>query len=266
MQWIGKVVGGVLGYAVAGPFRLVGLAAGVMLGHQFDRGLGSPRAARGRVGFGSEKIQQLFFEATFTLIGHIAKADGHVSEGDIRVARRIMHGMALSPEQVQEAIAYFTAGKSPAFRRSESLNRLHGRLRGRRDLIRAFMEIQMQAALAAGSVSKKKRELLWLVARSLGMGRVELAQVEALIRAQRFRASGGQSSGVGLEDAFRVLGLDSSASDQQVKTAYRRLMNQHHPDKLVARGLPKSMMRDSEEKTQEIRAAYEQIKTRRGFK
>ena len=266
MQWIGKAVGGVLGYAAAGPFRLVGLALGILLGHQFDKGLNSRYAALGQAGFGSEKIQQLFFETTFTLMGHIAKADGRVSEEDIRVARRLMHSMALSPEQVQKAISYFAAGKSPDFRRSESLDRLHNRLRGRRDLIRAFMEIQMQAALAAGSISKKKRELLWSVARFLGMGRVELAQVEALIRAQQFRAGGERSEKVGLDDAFRVLGLDSSASDQDVKTAYRRLMNQHHPDKLVARGLPESMMKVAEEKTLEIRAAYERVKTHRGFK
>ncbi len=266
MQWIGKAVGGVLGYAVAGPFRLVGLALGVMLGHQFDIGLGARQAAGGRVGFGSAKIQQLFFESTFLLMGHIAKVDGRVSEEDVRVARRIMHSMALSPEQVQQAIAHFTAGKSAAFRRSESLGTLHDRLRGHRELIRAFMEIQMQAALMTGSISKKKRELLWIVARSLSMGRVELAQIEALIRAQQFRAGGAHDKQVGLEDAFRVLGLDSSATNQEVKRAYRRLMNQHHPDKLVARGLPQSMKRVAEEKTQEIRAAYERVKTHRSFK
>jgi len=107
---------------------------------------------------------------------------------------------------------------------------------------------------------------LWLLARSLGMGRVELAQVEALIRAQQYRASGEQNKQVGLDEAYGVLGLEASASDQDVKTAYRRLMNQHHPDKLVARGLPQSMMRVAEEKTTEIRAAYERIKTHRGFK
>ena len=111
MQWIGKAVGGVLGYAAAGPFRLVGLALGIMLGHQFDKGLISGHATLRRAGFGSEKIQQLFFEMTFTLMGHIAKADGRVSEEDIRIARRLMHSMALSPEQVQQAILFFAAGK-----------------------------------------------------------------------------------------------------------------------------------------------------------
>ncbi len=269
MPWIGKAVGGALGFVVASviarPLSLIGLAVGIALGHQFDDGMSSGQAARSRRGFGSERIQQLFFETTFAVMGHVAKVDGRVSEDNIRAARKIMHSMALSPEQVQEAIAHFTAGKSAGFRRKEILNRLHDRLRGRRDLTRAFVEIQMQAALAVDSISKAKRELLWEIARTLGMGRVELAQIEALIRAQKYRASGAVGGQQSLEEAYGVLGLSSDCSDQDVKTAYRRLMNEHHPDKLVAKGLPESMMKVAEEKTQEIRAAYDLVKDRRGF-
>jgi DnaJ like chaperone protein len=63
-----------------------------------------------------------------------------------------------------------------------------------------------------------------------------------------------------------VLGVSEEATNAEVKTAYRRLMNQHHPDKLVARGLPKSMIGVAEQKTQEVRAAYETLKARRGFR
>jgi len=63
-----------------------------------------------------------------------------------------------------------------------------------------------------------------------------------------------------------VLGVASTASDDEIKTAYRRLMSQHHPDKLVARGLPESMKSVAEQKTQEVRAAYEAIKAQRGLK
>ena len=80
------------------------------------------------------------------------------------------------------------------------------------------------------------------------------------------QARGAGKDYVSLEDAYEVLGVEPGASDQEVKTAYRRLMNQHHPDKLVSRGLPESMMGVAEQKTQEIRAAYERIKSQRDFK
>jgi DnaJ like chaperone protein len=69
-----------------------------------------------------------------------------------------------------------------------------------------------------------------------------------------------------VSQAYDVLGIDRTASDAEVKKAYRRLMNQHHPDKLIAKGLPEEMIRIATEKTQQIKQAYEQIKTDRGMK
>jgi DnaJ like chaperone protein len=59
--------------------------------------------------------------------------------------------------------------------------------------------------------------------------------------------------------------VDKSASEAEVKNAYSRLMSQHNPDKLVAKGLPEEMMKIATQKTHEIRQAYEQIKEARGF-
>jgi DnaJ like chaperone protein len=127
------------------------------------------------------------------------------------------------------------------------------------------VQIQLQAAVGAGDVGREKREALWRVASALGISRAELAQIEAIVRG----LAGGAAQPTGaqsLEAAHRVLGVSPQASNEEVKTAYRRLMNQHHPDKLVARGLPKSMIGVAEQKTHEVRTAYERIKTQRGFK
>jgi DnaJ like chaperone protein len=135
-------------------------------------------------------------------------------------------------------------------------------------LIRAFLEIQMDMAVSKGSITAAERQLLWRIAQLLGVGRVELARLEALLRAQRSfgQYQTGQHRANALDQAYKALGLESDASDQQVKTAYRRLMNQHHPDKLVAKGLPDSMMEVAKERTREIRSAYERIKEHRAIK
>jgi DnaJ like chaperone protein len=79
------------------------------------------------------------------------------------------------------------------------------------------------------------------------------------------RASAGQPPGQRgrqrptLESAYETLGLKSTTSDAEIKRAYRRLMSQHHPDKLVAKGLPEEMMKMATEKTHQIRTAYETI-------
>jgi DnaJ like chaperone protein len=260
VQWAGKAFGGIVGLLTGGP---IGSLLGLVLGHQFDQGFGERLSGAGARG--STRTRRLFFEMTFGVMGHIAKSDGRVSEDEIRAARRIMHGMALSPEQVTHAIEQFTRGKSPAFRLNEAVDQLSSALGGRRDLIRAFIEIQLQALVSSGGLDKAKRDLLWKIARRLGMGRVELAQIEALVRAQQASATSGQGRVQSFEQAYRVLGVERDAPEKDIKLAYRRLMNQHHPDKLVSRGLPESMKANAEQKTREIRAAYDQIKAQRNF-
>ena len=255
MQWLGKGIGGLVG-ALFGP---VGSLVGVLIGHQWDQSKGGAR--RGSV----QEISRLFFETTFEVMGRVAKIDGRVSEDEVRIARRIMHGMRLSDEQVQYAIEHFTRGKSADFPLERRLEALAEQLAGRGDLARAVVQIQLQAAVGAGDVGREKRQTLWQVASALGVSRAELAQLEAIVRG----LAGGPAqptSAQSLEAAYRVLGLAPQATDGEVKTAYRRLMNQHHPDKLVARGLPESMIGVAEQKTHEVRTAYERIKTQRGFK
>jgi DnaJ like chaperone protein len=260
MGWTGKVFGGVLGTLVAGP---IGAAIGVALGHQFDRGL----SESGDVPAGD--LGQAFFESTFRVMGCVAKSDGRVSEANIEAARRIMAHMNLSEAQVQAAIRQFTAGKQAGYDLDADVARL-ARLLGRRhDLRRVFMEIQMQAALGAG-LPGPARTSLWRVARGLGMSRVDMAQIEALLRVRhageqhQARTAGGRRRE--LEEAYSVLGATPATSDADLKKAYRRLMNAHHPDKLRARGMPESMLPVAEEKTREIRAAWDTVKAARGLR
>lgn len=257
MGWGGKIIGAAFGAMAGGP---VGAVLGALLGHQFDRGL----SEAGRRS--PPEAQEAFFSATFAVMGHIAKADGRVSEDEIRSARSIMHHMQLRPEQVTEAIRLFNEGKRPDYPVGEALGRLRGLSDRSRNLERAFIEIQMQAMLAAGPVHPAARRVLWDVASQLGIGRVELAQIEALIRLQSARAQRPKEahSGTRVAESYKVLGIEPTASDREIKTAYRRLMNQHHPDKLRARGMPDSMIPVAEEKTREIRAAYDNIRETRG--
>jgi len=259
VSWAGKVVGAALGAVAGGP---IGALVGAALGHQFDRGL--TEAGRRP----SAAVQESFFTTTFAVMGHVAKADGRVTEDEIRSARAIMHHMRLAPGQVQEAIRLFTEGKQANFPLDETVERFRRVSGRRRDLHRAFVEIQVQAILFAGPIHAATRDVLWRVARSLGVTRVELAQIEALIRLQQARA--GRRTGTGtrtrIAEAYRVLGVAPDAGEKEVKTAYRRLMNQHHPDKLRSRGMPDSMIPVAEEKTREIRAAYDAIRASRDMR
>ncbi|MEO1576932.1 MAG: co-chaperone DjlA, partial [Pseudomonadota bacterium] len=252
----GKTVGGLLGLAVKGP---VGALVGLVLGHQFDRGIAKFAGADTDP---EVNIQELFFAATFAVLGHVAKSDGRVSENEIAYARAIMQRFDLNEQRRKDAIAQFTRGKAPDFPLDAVLNQLMRGLKGRDRLVHQFMQIQVDAMLADRQAHPRTRELLWRICQRIGVSRVDLAHMEANAHA-RLRGADNQGS---IEDAYKVLGVDKTVDNKGLKTAYRRLMNKHHPDKLIARGLPQEMMNEARQQTQAIQAAYETIKQARGLR
>ncbi|MBN8279097.1 MAG: co-chaperone DjlA [Gammaproteobacteria bacterium] len=273
MAWIGKVGGGILGLIVGGP---VGALIGSALGHQFDRGaggdllagLGGPGDDSSAATWSAADRQRLFFRTTFQGLGALAKADGRVSEAEIDAARALMAELRLPEATVREAIGWFTEGKHPEFPLRERVLVLRRACRGEPELLRTFIEIQMDFLLGKPAITSAERALLLIMTDALGVGRMDLARLEAILRARRsFRQQRpGAAPARTLDGAYRALGLDTSATDADVKTAYRRLMNQHHPDKQAARGLPDSLLESAKERTHEIRAAYELIREARGMK
>ncbi|MEJ2514160.1 MAG: co-chaperone DjlA [Gammaproteobacteria bacterium] len=260
MSWTGKLVGTLLGTVTGGP---VGAVVGAFLGHQYDKGV------ERRSGASWAGVGRLFFETTFGVMGHVAKADGRVTEAEIDAARQIMSRMRLDPAQTAEAVRLFREGKAQDWPLEARVERLTEACGNRRSLRRAFLEIQMEAALAGGTLAPASRAVLWRVAQALELTRVDMAQIEALLRMAATGAGARSQVPVqrqSLEQAYKVLGITARTSDADAKLAYRRLMNQHHPDKLRARGMPESMIPVAEARTREIRGAWDLVRAARNLK
>jgi DnaJ like chaperone protein len=136
------------------------------------------------------------------------------------------------------------------------------------DLLAAFIELQLRAALAGNGISPPARRILMRAAERLGMSQLEFARVEAAVRA-RYAGRGpyaGAQPQRPLSECYAELEVGAGASDQEVTKAYRRQMSRHHPDKLVANGLPESMAEWAKEKTQRIQESYEAIRAARGMR
>ena len=130
-------------------------------------------------------MQEAFFRATFQTMGHLAKADGRVSEDEIRAARAMMGEFRLGEREVQLAIELFTQGKSRDFPLEPLLRELRQLCRRRPDLCRMFVQIQLQTALWGGSLNTASREVLARVCAALGVSAYEVVQMEALLRMQQ---------------------------------------------------------------------------------
>jgi DnaJ like chaperone protein len=269
MMWKGVFSGALVGLLITQ--RAWGAVIGAIIGLLFDQGAGV-RAGPGAGRAGpSLSIPDEFFRTTFELMGHVAKSDGRVTEAEIDAARRLMREMNLGEREISAAIACFRAGKAAAYDAELGVERLREACGQRYDLLRAFMELQLRAALAGNGLSPPARAVLMRVAERLGMSGLEFAYMEASLRArQRTRSTSSAGSGRhgagSLAECYAELEVDADITDQEVTKAYRRQMSRHHPDKLVANGLPESMAQMAKEKTQRIQEAYEGIRTARGMR
>jgi len=275
MSWLGKVLGGAFGFMVGGP---LGAILGASVGHQFDIGMIRLESLENLKPGDQHRVQMAFFTATFSVMGHIAKADGRVSPEEISLASRIMDKMSVTGEMRTTAINLFQQGKQSGFPLDDVLDQFYQECHRRTDLIRMFIEIQIQEAFADGSLETKEERLLLHICERLRITRVEYERMKIRVQAQQrfnyqyqyqqhrqnqnhYQPHYKEPSN--LQDAYEVLGLTASANDDDVKKAYRRLMSQNHPDKLVAKGLPEEMMKLAKEKTQKITKAYETIQNAR---
>lgn len=260
MAWWGKIAGGVFGFMLGGP---LGAVLGAALGHSLDKGTSDSHWQ----GWESpqQRTQLAFFTATFALMGRLAKADGRVSEDEIAFAKVVMAQMQLNEAQRKLAIELFNQGKQADFDLNGVLEQFRRECRRSHNLMQMFLEIQLQAAYADGQLDSAERSLLLSVFEQLGFSAREFDHIDAVVRGARAHAH-GTSQGPSIAEAYAILGVEQSAADAEIKKAYKRMMNQHHPDKLVARGLPEEMIAMATEKTQEIKQAYEQIKKSRGMR
>ncbi len=293
MNFIGKLLGFFIGYRFGGGF--LGAIAGIFLGHLVDKKLyelGSVSSS-----FFKKKLtrQELFMQTTFAVLGHLSKAKGRVTEQDIQLATGLMAQMRLDDAGRRLAQEAFNRGKGADFPIRQPIREFRLGCGQRADLLRMFLHIQVQAAFTDDQLHSSEKDVLFMVAEELGLSRFQFEQMLAMeMAARHFARNGGfqqqerdyqyqqqgnyqqggyqqngyqrTSSGPTLEDAYKVLGVNATDDQLTVKRAYRRLMNENHPDKLVSKGLPKEMLEMAKEKSQQIQAAYDLICKIKGWK
>ncbi len=245
---------GVLGLLVLRDIQVALL--GAFIGWFIDQSRAATRHSR---------IQKVFVEPLFALLGAVAKADGRVSQAEIRIVERLMERLRLDSTQRQSAIHRFNVGKQPGFDTDLAIQELKSACLGQRQIAYAVLDVVAETVFSDGPPSDAKMQVLQKLAGSLRFNHFELL---ALLAMKGYAWTGAgfkspprtQSSG---PDPYTVLGVSRDADARTLKHTYRKLISEHHPDRLG--DLPEDLRKRAERRASEINAAWERIKAERGL-
>ncbi len=234
MGWLGKVVGGTLGFALGGP---IGAVAGAALGHAFDKKEDLYLEDSGHYQHQQplsqiEETQMTFFVAAFSMLAKIAKADGRVSEKEIEMIDQFINQeLKLDQSSMGEAINIF---------------------RHQPQIISLMMDILIRVSAADGSISPEEDHMLHTAATIFNYSDSAFTRLKSSYVKEVNRYYG-------------ILNVDETASNDEIKKQYRKLVSEYHPDKIEAKGLPEEFIKFATDKFKEIQEAYDTIRKERGF-
>jgi DnaJ like chaperone protein len=237
----GKIVGGAAGFALGGP---LGALIGGLAGHAVDR------MTAGDNGHGeTDGTRRLAFTIGVVVLGaKMAKADGRVTRDEVAAFKQVFR---IPPQEVRNVGRLFDQARRDA-RGYEPYARQIGRMfQDNPAVLEELMECLFHIARADGVVSQDEIEYLTNVAELMGLERARFKRIKA------------ENVGPNRGDPYAVLGVPQDADMDTIKAAYRRLVRENHPDRLIAQGLPAEFVDIANDKLAAINAAYEAIQRRR---
>ncbi len=254
-----KLVGAIFGFFI---YRFWGALIGYILGSFIDRTLAY--GVGGVNPLSRAHRQSVFLNTVFVLMGKIAKADGRVSEEEIAHVEMMFQKLGMSTEHKQQAISLFKKGSATDFDFRPALQEFMAVCGHTSSLKQMLLVYLIVMAFADGSFDPTEEKLLKEIAQYLGYSEDTFRRILEMVTNQTHFASGQASSANKLEDAYKALGVSKDTNDQDIKRAYRKLMSQYHPDKLMGQGMPEDMIKMATAQAQEVQVAYDLIKKSRG--
>ena len=251
MGWMGKLVGGTLGFALGGP---LGAVAGAVFGHAFDKNQQTEGGGRLPYLSSHEQANMTFFVAVFSMLAKVARADGHVSRAEIDTIERFMaEDLRLSPQSRNAAVGIFQTALDSPQTFEDFAGQFYEQFRYQPQILEFMLDILFRLSTADGKLTEEGESMIRSAAQIFGVGEE---------RYRRIRKSYASD----VESDYAVLGVARDDSAEEIKRAYRRLVQEYHPDKIAAKGLPEEFTRFAQDKFREIQEAYEKVKSDKGIK
>lgn len=251
MGFLGKLIGGTIGFAMAGP---LGAIAGATLGHAFDAGGQTYYTTeRARLSAG-EEAQFTFFVAAFSMLAKLAKADGRVSKEEIDAVENFMvYDLNLNPESKRLATNIFHTAIDSPDNFNAFAGQFYSQFRSQYQMLDLMIDILLRVSVADGTLSPNEEKLILSAVRIFNFNNDKYRKLKSKYIQD-------------VEKYYAVLGCNRNDSNEHIKKQYRKLVSDYHPDKIVSKGLPEEFAKFASDKFREIQSAYEVIKKEKAIR
>jgi DnaJ like chaperone protein len=247
MGWMGKIVGGTLGFALGGP---LGAIAGAALGHTFDAS--DKQYSRARLSY-HEESQMTFFVATFSMLAKVASVDGRISPEEIHAVEDFMaHELNLTPESKRFAVEIFETALNSPMAFEDFAHQFYNQFNSQPRFLDLMIDMLLRLSVADGTLSESEEKLVRSAARIFNFSEQKYTELKS-----RYASD--------FEKYYAILGTTSRASDDEIKRQYRKLVKEYHPDTIASKGLPEEFTKFANDKFREIQEAYDAVKQERGM-
>ena len=247
----GKVIGGFAGFAIGGPLGgLMGAAAG----HAVDR-MRRYDAGAARVDSTTNR-QMAFTIAVIVLSAKMAKADGVVTRNEVEAFKQAFR---IPPDEMTSVGRIFDHARQDAMGYEPYAQQVAQMFAGEPAVLDELLGGLFHIANADGGVGEAEMNYLRRVASIFDFDESRFDRVRAA------SVGGGRAAAASKVDPYAILGLPRKTSDATLKSSYRKLIRQYHPDTLIAQGLPQEFIDLANEKMAAINGAYDQIRKERGL-
>jgi len=254
MSILGAILGGAAGFiALGGPLgALLGAAAGHAIGRMAGRrgihggeapqidGL-DPRAATKQVAF---------TVAVIALGAKMAKVDGTVTRDEIDAFKQVFR---IPDEEMKNVGRIFDQARKSPLGFEAYAGQIARMFRTQRAVLEELLDGLFHIAKADGRVPPEELDYLRQVAGIFGFDDHDFERIRA------------EHLGADKADPYEILGVTRAMADSEIKVTYRKLVREHHPDRLIAKGVPKEFIEVANEKLATINAAWDRISKERNI-
>ncbi|MDB4444020.1 TerB family tellurite resistance protein [bacterium] len=254
MGWFGKLAFGSVGLFLGGP---IGAIAGAALGHllvdkreDFQVG-GAPRIEGSSLG-GVEQAQAAYFISLFSILGKLSKIDGVVSREEIVVVENFINNLPLADREKQFARQVFNEAKNSSYAIEDFSIQFYGMIKQQPAVLLSFFDLLFQVVAADGTFHPAEEAAL---KRIKDIFRINDQQFDN-IKGVYFKE---------VNKYYKMLNCTPQCSDQEIKSNYKKLVKEFHPDTIVSKGLPEEFTDFATKRFREIQEAYENVKRERNL-